>query len=865
MESLRGPTPCLSARDCDREQVEALRRSSPTAETDARTSAVNDIVVVRPVLAGLGSPRAGPGSGGVGAGVARGISPSSLLAMQRLAGNRATVQAVGRIRRSGTSDMLGAVDDEETADGAPATTGGLASPKERDVAAGPPDGGGPPGGAGSPGGPGAPGGGDGSPSARSGEKASLKPDVFAGAPTTKPELLAKAVKAGSGPPTGAAAETSPPARKTDPPPIVTGAAGGAGTTAAGPTGGAPTAPLPAGGAGTAPATALTTAAGPAPGAQPAPGAGAQPAPGPGIPGLTPAPAPAPTPATGPGGVPDPETARTNIDWNKILADFGPPVRTVLEVGRLIPGWGLLSGLGADSINFASDLAAIPNSENAELTTDLVIFRNFLNIGNNGVGHVLYVNQLIQDGLAGSVVGAEFVPLTAAANEVLSGVKVGLDEVQMGTDIIIEVEALYQSNHAPTSAEAEQWRALADGYAANILGDIVNLTLDVISLASAGAANTAPVQQARQPLTLAGAFMKNAAPNIIAGINGVLGVWLGTLITEGRHAYEGTPTELRDRALAYDLAGGFVDGEALRARTTYDTINFVIEAFQAYADQQIEQINAVAMALSGGKTAFELVRDAVQAGLQDMTRKLEMVERLGALASDAQTNAAAISEACAGILDTLNSLVMPDVELPEVELGEGIVAGAAEAIANEAVAAANAAIRATMATVTVRIEGVKDEIRGPVEAVQERSDDIGEWLALLATQCTAMAATLNGHITRFSEGLGRCTNAEQVIDLIIGEISELTGMPRFTVQELRDMWRNVGGYIDQFVALGPRLHQHATDLRAQADLLESGAGAGPTFALPPGPPQEPPPGGSPALLPGALPPPGAGAAPVTAVA
>ena len=50
---------------------------------------------------------------------------------------------------------------------------------------------------------------------------------------------------------------------------------------------------------------------------------------------------------------------------------------------------------------------------------------------------------------------------------------------------------------------------------NILGDVVNIVLDIISLSSAGAANTAPIQQARQPLTLAGAYMKNAAPNIIA--------------------------------------------------------------------------------------------------------------------------------------------------------------------------------------------------------------------------------------------------------------------------------------------------------------------------------------------------------------
>ena len=535
---------------------------------------------------------------------------------------------------------------------------------------------------------------------------------------------------------------------------------------------------------------------------------------------------------GPHGLPDPETAKSGIDWNQILSDYGPPVRTVLEVGRLIPGWGLLAGFGADALNFQSDLASIPKSENADLATGLIVFRNFVNIGNNGLGHILYVNQLIQDGLAGSVVGAEFTPLTAAANEVLSGVKVGLDEVQMGTDIVIEVEALYESNHAPTSAEAEQWKQLADGYAANLLGDVVNITLDIISLASAGAANTAPVQQAREPLSLAGAFMKSAVPNIIGGLNGVIGVWLGNLMTAGRHAYEGSPTELREQALIYDVAGGFVDHEAGQARTTYTAVDAVIGAFEAYADQQIEQLNVVAGALSGGKTAFQLIRDAVQSGLEDMHNKLSMVEQLASLASNAQTNAAAISGACDTILGALDSLVIPSYNLPQVELGDSVLADATEYLANQATAAANALIRRTVANVQSRIDGVKDEVRGPVEAVQQKADNLGEWLALLATECGAMAGTLNGYIINFSEGLGKCTSAEQVMDLIIGQISDLTGMPKFTVQDMRDGWHSIGTYIDGYVALGQSLHQRATDLRQHADARESGIDAGPDFAPPP---------------------------------
>ena len=102
----------------------------------------------------------------------------------------------------------------------------------------------------------------------------------------------------------------------------------------------------------------------------------------------------------------------------------------------------------------------------------------------------------------------------------------------------------------------------------------------------------------------------------------------------------------------------------------------------------------------------------------------------------------------------------------------------------------------------------------------------------------MAGTLNNYIAKFSEGLGKCTNAEQVMDLIIGEISDIAGMPKFTVQEMRDGWHSIGTYIDDYVALGQGLRQRATDLRQHADAKESGSDAGANFAppppLPPGP-------------------------------
>ncbi|MFM7536665.1 MAG: hypothetical protein ACKO91_12855 [Acidimicrobiales bacterium] len=524
-------------------------------------------------------------------------------------------------------------------------------------------------------------------------------------------------------------------------------------------------------------------------------------------------------------MPDPATAKTEIDWGKLLEDFGPPTRTVLEFGRLVPGWGLLAGLGADAINFASDLAAIPNSQNAELTTNLVMFRNGVNIVNNGVGHVLYVNQLITDGLAGSVVGVEFAPLSMAANEFVSGAKVALDGVVMATDVFVEVEALYRADHAPTSDEAEKWRLLADGYQANQLGDVVNIVLDVMSLASAGAAQTGIINEVRLPLTAGGAFLKNAGPNIIGALNNIIGVWLGGLVTAGRHdplvrGHAATVTLAKD-AVVLHLAGGFVDAEAVKARAAYDGIDAIIDVFAEYADQQIADLDAVVASIGDGRSTFEVIRDAVQSGIDDMTAKIALLQRLTAGATDARMNADVITATCAGLLAQLDGITVPPYTLPEVELGDGMLADAAEGVANIAGGVANATLRLTIGSIEVAVDVAKDAVRGPIEQIRSQAVGLGEWVAILAQQSDAMAEVVRGHLASFSAGLARCEGAEDVLDLIIGQVSDIAGTPRFTVEDMRQTWHGVAEHIDAYAELGARLHRRADLLLQQAAALHDG--------------------------------------------
>ncbi|MDR3546220.1 MAG: hypothetical protein P4L30_10695, partial [Candidatus Limnocylindrales bacterium] len=329
----------------------------------------------------------------------------------------------------------------------------------------------------------------------------------------------------------------------------------------------------------------------------------------------------------------------------------------------------------------------------------------------------------------------------------------------------------------------------------------------------------------------------------AGARGLPAVQrLGEGMPGGPDGRAGQAASLRAQAVAYDMAGGFVEAEAPVARTTFDGINAVIDAFEAYAEDQVAQIDAVVGALTGGKSAFQFIRDAVTAGLDDMNRKLAMVQQLGASATNAQASAKSIAETCDSLLGSIDGLVMPSVHIPEVDLGEGIVASAASALANTAAEAANAALELAISGVSAALETAKDAVRAPILDIKGHAADIGEWLAILATKCTEMIATLHDRIASFSEGLGHCSNVTEVIDLIIGQVSDLTGMPRFTVQDMRNTWNGIGGYIDQFAALGPQLHEQAAALREQADQLAAGGEGGPTFALPPGPPTNPGEGG-----------------------
>ena len=109
----------------------------------------------------------------------------------------------------------------------------------------------------------------------------------------------------------------------------------------------------------------------APPATPAPAPAVSP-PAPAAPGAGPAPAgPSSTPA-GPSAAPTPNAPdaanpSSGINWDEFWAGNAPNViRTVLEVARLYPGWGLLAGGAADLMNAKQDFNQIQGEDAPEI-------------------------------------------------------------------------------------------------------------------------------------------------------------------------------------------------------------------------------------------------------------------------------------------------------------------------------------------------------------------------------------------------------------------------------------------------------------------------------------------------------------------
>ena len=577
-----------------------------------------------------------------------------------------------------------------------------------------------------------------------------------------------------------------------------------------------------------------------------------------------APGPAPIAARGAipaaGGIIDPEAVRSKIDFSTWrLDDYLNGFRVAGELSRVVPGVGLFTGVAADAVGGYQDVMAIPKG-NASITEGLIILRGVVNAMNSAVGHVKYVTELIQDGLISSAIGSAALPISAAAINVENGLKIYLDlSVQVIDSAVLVGAAQNQSLSDPQSPEFGQWQKLIDGYQANLIGDIVGTVLDFVGMLSAGAANEGPIGQGARVLSTVGLLLRNHRQVLVSYAQGLFNVFgSGLPGIEGEQIpVKGEPGPSVPRAgssrgtvsnalvgpgggggesaaqsTALLAAAGVVTEETGSARVAWQTIDLGLGVLKKQSDQQMAELDAVVKRLTGGKGLFAVIRDSGLQAIGNLRARVDKITQFEPMAAEGRKKAEKVRDGAAGVLATIDAFTVPDITIPRAKIGDGILAGAADAVVNTASDAVNTQLKALIRRLQRSVDTARSEARKPVVGARDKAVEFINVIDIAEKVALTQKAAISKRADTFERGLAKCHGFEDAVDLMIVQIAAATGLTPFTVQEVRDGWASIPAELDRLDILAAGLRKRAAVLAHEEE--EESVGAAVASDMPPSP-------------------------------
>ncbi|HEU4461883.1 MAG TPA: hypothetical protein VFR75_04750, partial [Solirubrobacterales bacterium] len=529
----------------------------------------------------------------------------------------------------------------------------------------------------------------------------------------------------------------------------------------------------------APAPAVTPAAPPAPAA---PG----PAAGPAGPTSTPA-----GPAAGPN-APTAANPQSGINWDEFWTGNAPNViRTFLEVARLYPGWGLLAGGAADLMNAKQDFAAIQGEDAPEIKA-FMAGRHAVAILNNGIGHVIYVVELVQDIATASVVGAEVDAITIPLNEVLLGIKVGIDGVQFLADFGLTCAAQYRSMKAPPgpagAASRAAWDGMVANYEANLVGDLVGGIFDIIDLSSAGFSNAQPVKQGAKAVKATFDTAKLVKGLVKSVLQGWFGVWGGKAFERG--APLGGVHGIAERA-----AGAAILLELQQMKACYTVGDMMIGAAADHIAKQLADLNQAATIAMGGKDPFVTARDAAVEGLGHVEKRIGDLSQMQALSTTAKEKTLAIETWCTDTSGKINGIQVPDIEIPKSDIGDDPLSDLAEGALDLAGEVAGAGLQLLVDQLNSGVDEMKGMLTPPIDTIKTHATDLGLFMQIVTDEAREQIASTQARVAEIKGKLAKCNSFEDVVNMIIQQIFDMVGLESdFEVDDIRQLWVEVGSMI-----------------------------------------------------------------------
>jgi hypothetical protein len=543
------------------------------------------------------------------------------------------------------------------------------------------------------------------------------------------------------------------------------------------------------------------------------------------------PAPATTPAPPPSANVNPPTAQnpsSGTDWhNFFTGDEANWVRTPLELLRVVPELGLVTGAISDLMNLEQDRQNLAGQD-APITKTLMVVRDVLALVNNAVGHVKYCTQLAEDGVTISVVLSELDAILGPLTETESGVKVVMDEAQLMLDTALLATAKYQMMHAPPGPAAEAWKNMVNTYMVDGIGDLVTMFMDFQDLVSAGALQGGVGQQVVNEgkwLIPRAKIFKAVFIQWIQGLNGIWGSKIpfagaagggGGGAPAAQRKVDASVIVQRDGGASPVLTSAVADAiitELTQVKSAYDIGTALVTMVSAAIQQDLAEMDQVATALNGGADPVKQLQAKATDELTEMSAKIALLQELITGSATAEDKATAISASCDAALETINAVTVPHLA----------PSGASDGVVGQITAAALAAFSSKL---QAAVDEAKSAVSGPIQSLKANAADIAQFFTILQQTAADQVAWINDHVADFTARLAQCNSLPDVMNLMLHEVSQAMGLETdLDVAGLQADWAELGTSIDSAIDWAQQLKAAASQPASQ----------GPTTGAPPATP------------------------------
>ena len=359
-------------------------------------------------------------------------------------------------------------------------------------------------------------------------------------------------------------------------------------------------------------------------------------------------------------------------------------------------------------------------------------RHAVAILNNGVGHIIYVVELVQDIATASVVGAEIDAITIPLNEILLGDQGRRRQRAVPGRLRPHLRGPVPLDEGPARPGRRRLARRLGWHGRQLRGEPRRRP------GRRDLRHHRPLERGllERPARQAGAKAVKATfdtAKLVKGlIKSVLQGWFGVW---GGKAFERGAPGGGVHGIAERAAGGVILGELQQMKACYTVGDTIIGAAADHIAKQLTELNQAATIALGGKDPFITARDAAVEGLGHVE------QRIGDLAADAGAGDDGDREgrrrSRPGATETSGpgqrASQVPNIQIPEADIGDDPLSDLAEGALNMAGEVAGAGLQLLVDQLNAGVDELKSMLTPPVDTIKEHATDLGEFMQVVTNE------------------------------------------------------------------------------------------------------------------------------------